>query len=43
MEIMIDIEQVAGDLLGMNASDKENGDDDGEKDKNDDGTLVALS
>ena len=42
MEMMIDLEEVSGDLLGGNAFAKENGDDDGDKYGNDGGPFVAL-
>ena len=43
MEIMIDLEEVDGDLLDMNADTKENGDNDGDTDENYGGPFVSLS
>ena len=43
MEMVIDLAEVAGYLLGVNAAAKENGGDDVDTDENDGGTFVALS
>ena len=43
MEMMIDLEEVAGDLLDVNDAAKDNGDNDGDTDENDSGPLVFLS
>ena len=43
MEIMINLVEVAGDLLGANAASKEKGDDDGDIYENDSGPFIALS
>ena len=43
MEMMIDLEEVSGDLLGGNAFAKENGDDDGDTDENYGGSFIAFS
>ena len=43
MYMMIDLADVDGDLLGLNDSVKENGDDDGDTDENDGGPFVSLS
>ena len=43
METIIDLVEVAGDLLGVNADAKENCDDDGETYENDGGRFVAIS
>ena len=42
MEMMIDLEEVAGDLFGVNAASRENWDDDGNTDENDGGPLVSI-
>ena len=43
METMIDLAEVAGDLLGVNSSAKDNGDNDGDTDENYGLPFVALS
>ena len=43
MEMMIDLEEISGDLLGGNAFAKENGDDDGDTDENYGGSFIAFS
>ena len=41
--MMIDLTDVNGDLLGLNAATKENGDNDGYTYENDGGTFISLS
>ena len=43
MEMIIDLTEVSGDLLGVNDDAKENGGNDGDTYENDDGPFVALS
>ena len=43
MQMMIDLVQVAGDLLGVNVTAKENGDYDGDTDENYGGPFFSLS
>ena len=43
MDMMIDLAEVDGDLLGVNASAKENVGDYGDTDENDGGPFFALS
>ena len=42
MDIMIDLEEVAGNLFGVNASTKENWGGGGNTDENDGGPLISL-
>ena len=43
METMVDLEELNGELLGVNAAAKENGGDDGYTDENNNGPFIALS
>ena len=43
MDMMIDLAEVTGDLLGVNVAPKENGDDDIDTDENDGGPFIVIS